>query len=295
MNLFSQTFKPMLLQEKKEPFNSKKYLYELKFDGMRALLFVSPHSFKILNRHEQDVTWKFPELKEIQKNVSLPVIFDGEIVCFDQGKPSFSFLQKRFSLKNKSSIQKVLLNYPVFYICFDILYEKKSLVSFPLIERKKILEKYPDTSHFTKSPIFFDGKKLFSQVKKMGLEGIVAKRKDSFYEIDSRTSSWIKIKNIQREEFFIGGYKIEKQNVSLFLGKFKEKKLYFVGRVSISKEKFHKINVKSLKKEKSPFFDFSSNEVLYVKPVLCCYVEFLEKSKTGKLRHPVFRGLVNFD
>ena len=295
MSLFSKSFKPMLLSEKKEPFDSKEYFYELKFDGMRALLFVTPHSFKIFNRHEQDVTYKFPELKEIQKNVTSTVIFDGEIVCFDQEKPSFAFLQKRFSLKNKSSIQKALLHYPVSYICFDILYEYKSLIDLPLSERRKILEKYPNTSYFAKSPIFSEGKKLFLQVKKMGLEGIVAKRKDSLYEINSRTSSWIKIKNIQREEFLIGGYKIEKQNVSLYLGERQEKKIYFVGKVSVSKEKFLKMNIKDLKKEKSPFWNFSSKEVLYVKPVIFCYVEFLEKSKMGKLRHPVFRGLVNFD
>ena len=88
-DLFFKSFSPMLLSEISKPFTSKDYLYELKYDGIRALLFVSTDSFKIMSRNKQDITFLFPELKEIQKLVSDKVIFDGEIVSFKDGKPSF--------------------------------------------------------------------------------------------------------------------------------------------------------------------------------------------------------------
>ena len=296
-DLFFKSFSPMLLSEISKPFTSKDYLYELKYDGIRALLFVSTDSFKIMSRNKQDITFLFPELKEIQKLVSDKVIFDGEIVSFKDGKPSFLELQKRLHIKKISKIHDMALSCPIVFVCFDILYEKKSLLNKSLIERKKVLDKYKNTSFFFKTSVFHDGIKLFQKVKKLGLEGIVAKKKDSFYEINERTSYWMKIKNLQREEFYILGYSYKESTpfVSLYLGEEKEKNFYFVGKVSVSKKKILDILNKMNKRKKSCFQDFYDSEVIYLPPKYQCNIEFLERSPNGKLRHPVFLNLVNFD
>ena len=238
-DLFFQDFSPMLLSEAFKPFTSESYLYELKYDGIRALVFVSPKSFKIMSRNHQDMTLLFPELKEIQSLVSDKVIFDGEIVSFKEHKPSFLELQKRLHVKNSSRVMEMANTHPVVFVCFDILYEKKSLVKKSLIDRKKILSKYKNTSFFFKASIFDDGIKLFQKVKKLGLEGIVAKKKDSLYEINERTSDWIKIKNLQREEFYILGYSYHENTpfVSLYLGEERGNTFYLVGKLSVSRKK----------------------------------------------------------
>lgn len=296
-DLFFQDFSPMLLSEAFKPFTSESYLYELKYDGIRALLFVSSKSFKIMSRNHQDMTLLFPELKEIQSLVSDKVIFDGEIVSFKEHKPSFLELQKRLHIKNSSRIMEMANTHPVVFVCFDILYEKKSLVKKSLIDRKKFLSKYKNTSFFFKASIFDDGIKLFQKVKKLGLEGIVAKKKDSLYEINERTSDWIKIKNLQREEFYILGYSYKENTpfVSLYLGENRENGFYFVGKVSVSKKKILEQLKKMTKRKKSCFQDFHEKDVIYLSPKYGCNVEFLERSSTGKLRHPVFLNLVNFD
>ena len=216
MSLFEERFEPMLLKEMKDAFDSKDYLFELKYDGIRALIYVSPSSFHIYNRHQKDITYLFPELKEIQKMVTKPVIFDGEIVAFQNGGPSFLKLQSRIHLKNSNKIKLAQETCPILFVAFDILYEGMNLTGFPLLKRKKILNRYQDTSIFMKSfTIDTFGIAFFEKVKKRKLEGIVCKRKDSLYEMNTRCDTWIKIKNIQREPFVVAGYS-EKENSPFF-------------------------------------------------------------------------------
>lgn len=297
MNLFKNpSFKPMLLTEIKEPFQSSEYLYEVKFDGMRALLFVSSNFFQIQNRHGKDVTFKFPELKAIKKLVQKPVIFDGEIVAFLHNKPNFMQLQKRIQLKNSQKIEKIQTKIPVVFVCFDILYENKNLINEPLIKRKKHLEKYPDTSYFIKSFIFKDGITLFQKVQKLGLEGIVAKKKDSPYEINSRSTSWLKIKNIHQDVFAIGGYSFKDTTpfATLYIGEVKQNKLYYITKVAMAKKNHLFTLLQKIKQKKSSFEDFDEKDIYYVPVKYFCLVSYLEKTAHG-LRHPVFKGLVDFD
>ena len=104
MSLWNKPFTPMLLKEIAKPFNSKDYLFELKYDGERALIFASPHKVIIKNRHNDDITSIFPELQTIKDIIKTKTIFDGEIVSFSKGYPSFSLLQQRAHLKNKIRI-----------------------------------------------------------------------------------------------------------------------------------------------------------------------------------------------
>lgn len=284
---------PMLLKEIFRPFDSKDYIFELKFDGHRAIVFASPKKVIICNRHQQDISFLYPELQGIKNIVKENTIFDGEIVMFANGNPSFSRLQKRAHLKTKNKIQLQSEENPVVFICFDILFKKKDITSLPLLERKKILENFNENDVFVKNKfIDTDGKKLFSYVKKKGLEGIVAKRKDSTYLVNSRTENWIKIKNLKREAFYIGGY-IERENsfvISLLLGEYKKEKLYFVGKVTLAKKQPLYKKILASKKQKTSSFTNYHEEGIFIAPTFKCQIIYLERTENNHLRQPVYQN-----
>ena len=294
MNLFQEkNIKPMLLEEQKEPFNSEKHYFEIKYDGIRALIYVSPKEFTIKSRNNNDITKKFPELKEMQKLVTSKTIFDGEIVIFNKNIPDFSEVLKRSHLTKEREIMIQSKENPVVFICFDILYQQKELINKPLWKRKEILNKIPDTETFIKS-IYIEEKGItfFKKIKELHLEGIVAKEKDSTYITSTRSFSWIKIKNLQTEVFYIGGYS-EKESTpffSAYLGEFQNNQFYYVGKVSIPKKEKIYEEIKKIKRKTSPFRNFKEQNILYCSPKKACFVEFLERSKKG-IRNPVYRGI----
>lgn len=291
MDLWKErNWQPMLLQERQKPFNSSLYIFELKFDGIRAILFASPKEIRIQSRNGKNMTALFPELQDIKNRIHKNVIFDGEIVVFENGRDSFSRLQERIHLRSQNKIERGAIEYPVAFVAFDILYENKDLTSLPLLERKKYLENYKDTDYFIKTKMIDEkGIAFFNRVKKMNLEGIVAKLKTGTYSINKRTDDFIKIKNTRREEFLVGGYEEKKNNLlSLAIGEYVDKQFHFVGKVSVSHH--HKIyhQIKKLAKTKNYFSDFYEL-IHYVKPSIFCMVEYLERTKKNHLRHPVFK------
>lgn len=273
----------MLLEEVNEPFNDKNFLYEIKFDGIRALIYVSKNSFKILSRNGTNLTNKYPELNKIQKLVgNHEIIFDGEIIATEGAHPSFSLLQKRNKIKKITD--KIIEEVPVTFIAFDILYDNVDLTNLSLDKRKKILGQYPDNSVFIKSRIYSDGLSLFKMVKKIGLEGIVAKKRKSIYLFGKRTSDWVKVKNIHVDNFIVHGY-LEKTNTySLLLGEYKNNKLKYVGKVSVNKRHEVMRKIKKSKKVNNSFVNFLE-DAIYVEPTISVRVRYLEKHKSGALRH----------
>ena len=197
--MFNKILSPMLLKEIDKPFIDDNYIFELKYDGIRTLLYVSPKTFKLITRNGNDLANIYPELKSVQNIVGKhKVIFDGEIVAFKNGKPSFSELQHRNHLKNISKIKLMINEIPVCFVVFDIIYFDKDLTNLTLMERKKILNDFTDTDIFIKTKMYNDGLKLFKHIKKIGLEGIVAKQKDSKYILGKRVDNWIKINNFKK-------------------------------------------------------------------------------------------------
>lgn len=293
MNIWkSRDWTPMLLKQIDKPFNSKDYIFELKFDGTRSLIFANTESVIIKNRKNMDVTYLYPELQNIKKSVKTNVIFDGEIVCFENGLPSFKKLQERAHLKNKDKILYQMDDNPVIFVCFDILYENKNLIDLPLIERKKILDKYKNNDIFVKTKyIFNNGIKLFKETKKNNLEGIVAKEKNSLYQINTRSDVWIKIKNLITEEFIVCGYIEEDNNfvISLVLGEKINNELYYVGRVTMGKKNKLYKELKKLKTLKlSPFKNYYDKNVVLVEPIKTCKVKYIERTESNSLRQPIF-------
>ena len=286
MNIWqNKKWGPMLLEEINKPFNSKDYLFEIKFDGYRALIFASPKEVIVMSRNLKDITYLYPELLSLKSLVKKKVIFDGEIVSFVNGKPSFSKLQERSHLKNKLKIKEEALNAPITFMAFDILYEDKELTNLPLIKRKEYLEKYLDNEVFIKTKyINEDGKDLYKMVQKENLEGIIAKLQNSPYLINTRSNYWIKIKNYQYGTFWVIGY-IEKETnyvITLLLGEKENKEFLLVGKVNMAKKnplykKIKKIRIIQKNKDEN-----------IIEPKLKCQVKYLERTKSNNLRQPVF-------
>ena len=288
-----KNIKPMLLEETYKPFNDKNYIYELKFDGIRALIYVSKKDITIISRRGNILNKTFPELLEIKNNITNKCIFDGEIVLMEDSKPSFQKLQERMRLKNENKINYYKENYPVTFVCFDILYENKDLTKLPLIKRKEILSHYEDNNLFIKSKVVEDGIKLFNFVKKNNLEGIVAKLKTSEYIIGKRTKNWLKVKNIKEDDYIIGAYQEKEFVITLAVGKLINNQLHFISKVTIGKKHPDYQLIKLCKKAKNKFLDFNEEDYIYIEPKYTCTIIYLEKTKDGHLRHPVFKNIRN--
>lgn len=286
MSLWKNEFTPMLLKEVDEVFDDENYLYEVKYDGIRVLVFVSNDSVVIKSRYGMDITKLFPELSCLSKMVNAKVIFDGEIIILDDERVSFSKLQKRFHLKNKKTIDFLSKTNPVVFMCFDVLYENRDLINLSLLERKEILNNYEDNEVFVKSTyVYGKGSKLFKAIKSLDMEGIVAKKIDSKYLINERSDNWIKIKNYKSDDFLILGY-INKENViSLVLGELLKGRIVYVGKVSLGKKRSLANKIMNMKEVKA-LIDIKDKDVIYVKPNVKCEVKYLERTSNGLLRQP---------
>lgn len=287
--MFNKILSPMLLKEIDKPFNDNNYIYELKYDGIRTLMYVSTNIFKLITRNGNDVAKIYPELKTVQNIVGKhKVIFDGEIVAFKNGKPSFSELQHRNNLKNAKTIENKITEIPVCFVVFDIIYLDKDLTNLELIERKKILNNFLDTDIFIKTKMYDDGLKLFSHIKKIGLEGIVAKQKSSKYICGKRVVTWVKIKNFKKQYFYVYGYSKLKDKYALYLGEFKNKKLYPVGKVSVIDSNNILKLVKKQKKINNTFIDSNEN-ITNVEPINKILVHYMERTENNTLRQPFIK------
>lgn len=286
MSLWNKEIKPMLLEKKDIPFNDKDYIFEIKYDGIRSLIYISKNGVVVKGRHGADITDKFLEFKDLNKHIKGNVILDGEIIAFQDGKISFSKVMQRYNLKNKKTSEYLSKTNPSLFVCFDILFLNKDLTNLSLIKRKDILNKFKDTNNFVKSKYVHNkGIELFNIVKKMNMEGIVAKRKDSKYEINKRSNSWLKIKNYHLKEFIIIGYINKEKNLILLLGTPKNKKIIYSGKVSVSKKNSLVNEVLNLPILKITYPTKEDNAV-YVEPKLKCLVGYLKSKESPLLRHP---------
>lgn len=288
MSLWNKDIKPMLLGEVREVFDSKEYLYEVKYDGIRVLVFVSKDKVVIRSRYGIDITGLFPEMMVLCKMVKGNVIFDGEIIMLDNNKVSFSKLQKRIHLKNKKTIEFLSKTNPVIFICFDVIYEGKDLINLSLLERKDVLSNYKDNDVFIKSTyVIGDGTKLFNAIKKLDMEGIVAKKINSKYLVNERSDNWLKIKNYKSGDFIILGYinKEESHVISLVLGEHLNKKIVYVGKVILGKKRNLADKILKMKKSKA-VVKIKDKDIIYIKPEIKCLIKYLERTENGLLRQP---------
>lgn len=289
---------PMLIGVEQQPFNDENYLYELKLDGTRAIVYLDQDT-QIINKRRLSLQAKFPELCQLHTFVKHRCILDGELYVYHDNKVDFFASQRRSLLNDRFRIQMAAKRMPASFTAFDILYDKDRLVmDEPLMKRKRRLEKVikEENARFSISRyIEKDGIALFALTTQQKLEGIVAKRKDSLYVPGKRTKDWIKCKNWEEDDFVICGY-IEKENnvLSLVLGQYDENRLVYRGHVTMgaSYRFFKEADIQS---GGCPFASvpIGNEHAVWLKPQLVCVVAYMEESKQGGLRQPICRGLRN--
>jgi bifunctional non-homologous end joining protein LigD len=209
---------PMLAQSVTGPFNSDAWLFEIKWDGVRAIAMVND-TVSVKSRNERELSGQFPELKEL-KTLAPGTVLDGEIVAMSGGRPDMQALLSRLQT-GSGRIPPPGVSAPVTYIVFDILEkDKKPLIDLPFLERRKILKQAVTEGHHVILSVPVDGKgeDYYRAAIAKGLEGIMAKRKDSPYEPGLRSGAWLKIKGQRTCDCVISGYTVGKGGRSSTFG-----------------------------------------------------------------------------
>jgi bifunctional non-homologous end joining protein LigD len=283
------------------------WVYEVKLDGIRAVAVKKEGTCRLYSRRPRDITARFPEIA--QAVAALPVgaaVFDGEIVALDpQGRSSFQVLQNAGGGRRP----------PIRFYLFDLLnVEGKDLTGLTLIQRKDALQKLLGTA---RDPVHYsdllDGKPeiIWSHIQKLGLEGLIAKRRDSLYEAGRRSGAWLKVKTHLEQEFVLGGYTAPQgarnHFGSILVGYYSKDKLIFASKVGTGfdfkilqtlHEQFQKLRTSDCPFSNLPARSGANGisraemkRCTWLEPKLVAQVSFMEWTADGGLRHPVFVGL----
>lgn len=292
---------PMLCRIGK-PFDADDHLFEVKWDGVRALLFVDGGGagYRLHSRHRQDLRGRYPELEPF---AALPAgcVLDGELVVLDAaGKPDFPAALTRENARRRDRIDQLARERPVVFVAFDLLYERfLPLLDEPLRQRRERLQQLcgraasPRLVH--SEGVVGQGLQLFEAVRERGLEGVVAKQLDSRYRPGERTHAWLKIKPVQVVHCAILGYEPdgERDFKSLIVASDFDGRLQCVGRVGSGftvEQKAATFRLLQGRRRATPWLEAGIGGC-WVEPGLYCTVSYLERTANGSLRAPVFLAL----
>ncbi len=303
---------PMLATLIDKPFDDEDWLYEIKWDGYRAIAFIDGKSVRLVSRNQNDLTAAYPELHAIPDHIQTrTAILDGEIVALDeQGRSSFSLMQQRTGVgEGGRRIRRTRDDIPVVYYVFDVLYaDGYDVTQVDLEKRKQLLASMLISNDLVRYSDHYvgNGTALFEAAAQRGLEGIIAKRRRSCY-VQKRSSEWLKVKIVRRQECVIGGYTAprgSRENFgSIVLGLYDDQgRLVPIGQAGSGfNEQTHTDmwkRLQALKTDRNPFFGKveSDRSVHFVRPELVAEIKFSDWTHEGhsgavKMRAPVFQGL----
>jgi bifunctional non-homologous end joining protein LigD len=298
---------PMLATPMDKPFSREGWIFELKYDGIRAMVSVAGDAVRITGRRGGDETAHYPEAQAMRAGIrARQAIVDGELVVLDaEGRPSFERLQQRINVVRDSDIRRVAAEHPVTFVAFDLLQlEGRDLQTTELRIRKKTLrETVVDSPYILfASHVERDGVSLFEVARQSGVEGIVGKRADSLYRPGVRSQEWVKIKSWRSQSCVIAGYTAGRgrrtnELGALILAVLDNGRLVHCGQVGTG---FNNALLRALKAQLGPLeIDHcpleptpkTSEPATWVQPQLVCEVQFTEWTREGILRHPAFRTL----
>ncbi len=303
---FPKTFQPMLATLSSVA-DHQGMIYEFKWDGYRAITMKNGRDLQLLSRNNKSYNSKFYPIYNALQNLAFDAIIDGEIVVIDEhGKPVFGALQ---NWRSEADGQLV-------YYVFDLMwYEGHDLTQVPLVKRRAMLATlFPEDNPFIRFSQSLDAnpEKLMQAVKKMGMEGIMAKKEDSLYYPGVRTREWLKMKASIRHEVVIGGFTqndgTSKSFSSLLVGVHKKGKLEYIGKVgtgfSVATQKGILKQMMPLARKTNPFsaqIDVNkpsrfqpgplNAKVTWLKPELVAEITYAELTDDGVMRHPSFVGM----
>ncbi len=278
-----------------EPFNNENWLFEIKWDGYRAVAEIENGNVNIYSRNGISFNDKFTPVVESLKRIKHDVILDGEVVSVDENGISKFQLLQNYQKTGKGNL---------LYYVFDIIYlDGYDLKNIPLIKRKEILKKIlPDIPNIKFSDhIEKDGKAFYKIAEEKKLEGILAKNKKSYYQLNKRSKDWLKLKIMKQQEAIICGFtkpKGSRKNIgALVLGAYNENELIYIGHSGggFTEETLEQLRkrLESLIVKTSPFAEIpkTNTPATWVEPKLVCEVSFSEWTDEGLMRHPIYLGL----
>ena len=292
----TKVIKPMLIGSEGQPFDSDEYIFELKLDGERCIADKDRTILK--NKRSILMLPKVPELSDIHKCINVRCILDGELAVIKNGKPDFYEIQKRSMMSSPTKIGLAAKESPACFTAFDVLYyDARQVTDLPLMERKSLLQQavIAENERFAVSRyIERNGTAFFALTEQQELEGIVAKRKDSRYYLDRRTKDWIKIKHMENDDFVVLGYMPKENSMNaIILGQYREGELVYKGHVSlgVGSEAFRMI--RSRERRNCPFKTIpnGNDNAVWIEPDLVCTVKYMNRTGSGSMRHPVFKGI----
>jgi len=294
---------PMKAELADKPPQGDEWLFEVKWDGVRAICFIDKETVRLVSRTGHSCEKQYPELSVISHYIAADqAVIDGEIaVLDDKGAAHFELIQPRIAQTDPNAVAHLARSRPVIYFVFDLLYlDGYDLRQVALAERKRALEAILTPALALRYSQHFPGAgaALLEAAREQGLEGILAKRANSCYE-SRRSRDWLKLKIVERQEFVICGFTVGERDPfgALVLGVYEQGKLVWVGNVGTGFDNrtlaFLRQKLDPLVTPESPFPDNPkvAREVIYVQPELVAEVKFANWTGDGKLRAPVYLGL----
>jgi bifunctional non-homologous end joining protein LigD len=297
---------PMLARSGSLPRDEQRFGFEVKWDGIRTVLFCDHGHVYLQGRNFSDFTRRYPEVRELARELGARrVVLDGEVVAFDdEGRPSFERLQARMNLGSDSAVRRRMRDTPVTYVIFDLLYlDGRSTLPLAYEDRRRVLEALELEGPGWRTPAYHrgEGSALLAATRELGIEGVVAKRLVSIYEPGRRASGWIKVKNVNLQDVVIAGWTPGEGGRSAHLGALavgimEDGRLVYAGKVGTG---FTESTLTMLRRELEPLqradSPFTGRQppkgTIFVEPRLVASVEFREWTKSGTLRAPSFKGL----
>ena len=304
--------KPMLasLGSHADIDDDSEWAFEMKWDGVRAMVTVTPEGTRLISRNGNDMSAAYPELQDLSGQLNgQRAVLDGEIVAINKaGRPDFHLLQPRMHLTRRREIEAAAARTPVHLMLFDLLWlDGNSLADLGYAQRREILEaavEPVDGGHVQVPPaVDLSLHAAIDASRELGLEGIMAKRLDSTYAAGNRSRNWVKLKHQRVQDVVVVGWRPGQGNRAHKIGSLLVAvpdgvDLQYIGRVGsgLSEKDLAQIGAR-LKKlaRKTPPLDgvptADASDAQWVRPVLVGEVTFSERTDGGKLRHPVWRGL----
>jgi DNA ligase D-like protein (predicted ligase) len=297
---------PPMLAGTSEPFDSPEHLYEIKWDGIRALAFFGRGVARVQGRKLVDGSLKYPEIVAALRKLEGEGVLDGEIVVLDEeGRPDFQRVLIREQTHSREDALSKAPKHPVVYIAFDLLYrDGEPLLLRPLVERRRLLSELlrnPPSPIVESTYVIGRGRALFREAEARRLEGVVAKRLQSRYLPGERTRDWLKLKVRRIADCVLVGLVRErptKRVKSLVLGGLKDGSLLWVGNVGsgLDQRTLEQLDTEltALRGARPEAFEVAApGDVEWLAPRLVVRVGYTELTDEGRLRHPVFLGFVD--
>jgi bifunctional non-homologous end joining protein LigD len=302
---YPEYIRPMEPRRRDEPFTDPGYVYQIKWDGVRYLAFISSDGVRLQNRRLRIKTHLYPELTSLTHCLGAGGgVLDGEIIAMGEGgTPSFPQVLRRDLVKEVNP--RLQLQVPVYFMAFDLLYlGEKNIMGLPMMERFELLK-----DHLQEGPALrltenhSDGRELFEIMADRGMEGMVAKKKEGPYRAGQKTEDWLKVKVPRFQDCLVGGYALKAGRVSsLLVGAYQGQDFLYLGRVSSGLKEaelgaLHR-ELYPHRREVPPFFNAPKMEsilkAVWLEPTLGVKVQYAEWTPDLKLRAPRVKGFIPY-